>query len=33
MTAADKKTTYSAAEVAALEDTILKQKQEIEELK
>ena len=33
MTAADKKTTYSAAEVAVLEDTILKQKQEIEELK
>ena len=33
MTAADKKTTYSAAEVAILEDTILKQKQEIEELK
>ena len=30
---ADKKTTYSAAEVAVLEDTILKQKQEIEELK
>ena len=33
MAAADKKTTYSAAEVAVLEDTILKQKQEIEELK
>ena len=33
MPAADKKTTYSAAEVAVLEDTILKQKQEIEELK
>ena len=33
MAAADKKTTYSAAEVAILEDTILKQKQEIEELK
>ena len=33
MTAADKKTTYSAAEVAVLEDTILKQEQEIEELK
>ena len=33
MAAADKKTTYTAAEVAVLEDTILKQKQEIEELK
>ena len=33
MAAADKKTTYSAAEVAILEDTILKQKQEIDELK
>ena len=33
MAAADKKTSYSAAEVAVLEDTILKQKQEIEELK
>ena len=33
MGAADKKTTYTAAEVAALEDTILKQKQEIEDLK
>lgn len=33
MAAADEKTTYSAAEVAVLEDTILKQKQEIEELK
>ena len=31
MAAADKKTSYSAAEVAVLEDTILKQKQEIEE--
>lgn len=33
MVAADKKTTYTAAEVAVLEDTILKQKQEIEQLK
>ena len=33
MAAADKKTTYTAAEVAVLEDTILKQKQEIDELK
>ena len=33
MAAADKKTTYTAAEVAVLEDTILKQKQEIGELK
>lgn len=33
MVAADNKTTYTAAEVAVLEDTILKQKQEIEELK
>ena len=33
MAAADNRTTYSAAEVAILEDTILKQKQEIEELK
>lgn len=33
MAAADKKTTYSAAEVAVLEETILKQKDEIEELK
>ena len=33
MAAADKKTTYSAAEVAVLEDTILKQRQEIDELK
>lgn len=33
MAAADKKTTYTAAEVAVLEDTILKQRQEIDELK
>ena len=33
MAAAEKKTTYTAAEVAVLEDTILKQKQEIDELK
>ena len=33
MAAAGKKTTYTAAEVAVLEDTILKQKQEIDELK
>ena len=33
MSAADKKMTYSAAEVAVLEETILKQKTEIEELK
>lgn len=33
MVAADNKTTYTAVEVAVLEDTILKQKQEIEELK
>lgn len=33
MVAADNKTTYTAAEVAVLEDTILKQKQEIEQLK
>ena len=33
MVAADKKCTYTAAEVAALEDTIAKQKAEIDELK
>ena len=33
MAAADKKSTYTAAEVAALEDTIAKQKAEIDELK
>ena len=33
MVAADKKTTYTAAEVAVLEDTILKQKQEIDAVK
>ena len=33
MAAADKKTTYTAAEVAVLEDTILKQKEEMEDLK
>ena len=33
MAAADKKITYTAADVAILEETILKQKQEIEELK
>ena len=33
MDAADKKITYTAADVAILEETILKQKAEIEELK
>ena len=33
MAAADKKSTYTAAEVAALEDTIAKQKAEIDELR
>ena len=33
MAAAQKKNTYTAAEVAVLEETILKQKDEIEELK
>lgn len=33
MAAADKKTTYTAAEVAALENQILEQQAQIEELK
>jgi len=33
MAAADKKSTYTAAEVAVLEDIIAKQKAEIDELK